>query len=107
MDFYANMVDKYLILTLSGFIFCIGFCGVLMSSSFMKFFVSIELMIIPSVLNFCYTVQSNDICFGSITCVIAVIISGSILSLLSAVIVSGNISKTKYDDYKAIEKNNM
>lgn len=79
-------------LIFSAFLFTIGFLGCLIEQkNIIKTILSIELMILASVINFCYINEYDIIRIGYIFSVAAIIISGIILGIIFAMRVHGEV----------------
>lgn len=75
------------ILIFSGFLFAIGLLGCLIErSNIIKVMLSIEIMILASVVNFCcFNLDNNVLRIGYIFAVTGIIISGVVLSIVFAI----------------------
>jgi len=69
------------ILLTSIFLFCIGLIGIFRQGDTVRLLISIEIMILASVLNFCFFGNS----FGELIALIAVILSGITISVVYAI----------------------
>ena len=69
------------ILVTSAFLFCIGFIGVFRQYDIVRMLISIEVMILASVLNFCFLGNGS----GELIALIAVILSGITISVVYAI----------------------
>ena len=69
------------ILLTSVFLFCIGFIGIFRQENIVRVLISIEVMILASVLNFCCFGDT----FGELIALIAVILSGITISVVYAI----------------------
>jgi NADH:ubiquinone oxidoreductase subunit K len=74
------------ILMLSGFLFFIGILGLLMQRSIIKTMISIEIMVFSSVLNFAYFAGNQSLRSGHFAILIAVILSGLVLSVVFTIL---------------------
>ncbi len=73
-------------LIFSGFLFTIGLIGCLIErSNIIKVMLSIEIMILASVVNFCCFDLDNILHIGDIFALTAIIVSGVILSIVFAI----------------------
>lgn len=75
------MIEHHIILIFSGFLFAIGFCGALLkSSNFIKVFISLEIMSLAGIINFCEASSFHGSTTGEMFAIVALIICGIIFS---------------------------
>jgi len=79
---FSIVIDKNSVLILSGFLFLIGLIGILKQSKIVKTFISIEIMIFASILNFCYFSGSTMLKSGHVAAFMAAILSGLTLTII-------------------------
>lgn len=78
------MDERNLVLLVSGFLLSISFFGVFLERNILKTLISIEIMTISSILNFCYfSTEYND--FGELAAISIFVISGIIFCVLFAI----------------------
>ena len=81
------MIDKNSVLILSGFLFLIGFIGLLRQSKIIKTIISIEIMTSASILNFCFFERAREFGIAHMAAIIAIILSGLVLTIVLSIIV--------------------
>ena len=86
LGFGFVVIDKHSVLILSGFLFCIGFLGLLRQPKIIKTFVSLEIMLFSSIVNFCYFSGCSTIKSGHIAAFAAVLLGGITLSIMFAIL---------------------
>lgn len=79
------MINGEIVLLTSGFLFCLGFIGILKQTNIVKTLISIEIMIFASVINFCYFSGGGVIRLGHFAAFIAIVLSGLVLSVIYAI----------------------
>ena len=79
------MLNGETVLLTSAILFCIGFIGLFRQNDLVRVVISTEVMFFSSVLNFCYFSGSKAIKSGHFAALIAVILSGLVISVIYAV----------------------
>lgn len=79
------MINGEIVLLTSGGVFALGFIGILRQTNIVKTLISIEIMIFASIINFCYFSGGSVIRSGHFVTLIAVVISGLVLSVIYAI----------------------
>lgn len=88
------MIDSQHVLVLSGLLFCVGLCGLISKNSIVKTIMSIEVIILSSVLNFCYFAKIAWM--GELISFIAVMLS-AVFFAIAFVLISSHYDIGKND----------
>jgi NADH:ubiquinone oxidoreductase subunit K len=80
------LIGSESILILSGFLFGIGFLGLLRQPDIVKTIISLEIMIFASILNFAYFAGEESIRSGHLAILIAVVLSGFVWALVFTIL---------------------
>lgn len=78
------MMKGDLVLLASGVLFCLGFLGLFRQNSLIRVLIPIEVMFLASVMNFCYFAGKQIIRSGHFIALVAVFLSGLVLSIVYA-----------------------
>lgn len=81
------------VILLASILFCLGFLGMLLYSSIVRIIISIEVMCLASIINFCYFAGGNTIKSGHFAAMITIILSGFVMGIIYA------IFTTQHDEF--------
>ena len=79
------MLDGETVLLTSAILFCIGLLGLFRQTNIIRIMISIEVMFFASIINFCYFAGSHAIKSGHFAALIAVVLSGLVVSVIYAI----------------------
>lgn len=80
------MLNGDSVLILSGFLFCLGFLGILRQPNIIKIFISLEIMIFAGIINFAYFSGDEAIRSGHFAILVAVVLGGLVLAIIFAIL---------------------
>ena len=79
------MLGGETVLLTSAILFCIGLIGLFRQTNVIRIMISIEVMFFASIINFCYFAGSHAIKSGHFAALIAVVLSGLVISVVYAI----------------------